>query len=102
MQLLKQTSSVVVRGQVFNLRRALKLEGVGCRHYKNQFGYFDHFGIVFLFKFIQNHLDTKQYKMGVWSCKSGQISRVRSLAPPLLNSCLHPCNDLKTQKGSPD
>ena len=53
MQLLKQPSSVVVRSQVFNLRRALKLEGVGCRHYKNQFGYFDDFGIVFLFKFIQ-------------------------------------------------
>ena len=53
MQLLKQTSSVVVRSQVFNLRRGLKLEGIGCRHYKNQFGYFDHFRIVFLFKFIQ-------------------------------------------------
>ena len=70
MQLLKQTSSVVVRSQVFNLRRALKLEGVGCRHYKNQFGYF--------------------------------VSRARSSAPPLLKSCLHPCNDLKTQKGPPD
>ena len=51
MQLLKQTSSVVVCSQVFNLHKVLKL--VGCRHYTNQFGYFDHFGIVFLFKFIQ-------------------------------------------------
>ena len=54
MQLLKQTSSVVVHSQVFNLCRALKLEGVGCRHYKNQFGYTlitSEYSI--LFKFIQ-------------------------------------------------
>ena len=95
MQLLKQTSSVVVRSQVFNLRRALKLEGIGCRHYKNQFGYFDHFGIVFLLSSFKP-FRYKTQKWGYGHAKVGKISCARSSAPPLLKSCLHPCNDLKT------